>query len=74
MNQNLEMFKMNKSQMNRIGGGKDFQCFYKSGNTTGELFVENCPDTFSEGTVAAWLKYELGDKYENISCLLLYTV
>jgi hypothetical protein len=70
MNQTLEAFKMNKTQMNRIGGGKDFHCTFSDSGTPGwggqlpgGIDLHEAPESMTVYQAEDYLQVQLGPEF-----------
>lgn len=70
MNHTLNAFKMNKSQMNRIGGGTDFHCTFSDAGTPGwggqlpgEITLHGAPENMTVTQAEDYLQNQLGAEF-----------
>ena len=70
MNRNLETFKMNKSQMNKIGGGKNFRCTFNDsgspgwgGQLPGVIILHGFPENATPDIAENHLQGQLGPEF-----------
>ena len=73
MNEKLKAFKMNKNQMNRIGGGAIWRCSYNdfpeniSNPCMGEMDFLDAPASWNADQMANYLQRQLGYPF-SVSC------
>lgn len=73
MTTNLSKYALTKTQMNRIAGGKKFNCQYsdigyiEGGECSGDIVFNNVPENYDSSNMEAYLQQQLGDEF-GITC------
>lgn len=70
MEKNLLIFKLSKSQMNSINGGKRFRCTFSDAGTPGwggaepgEIIFNDFPESATTQTAENYLQVQLGPEF-----------